>query len=433
MDAQALGRFLRQTRETKELTLAEAEQALKIRSRILESFELGDFNIPDSNQVQLRGFMRNYAHFLGLDEERVLQYYDAALVAGERQQSLLPRPRRKKNKRETQPVNAASAAPVSYAPRAITDTQPILPPLPPTPLVERRRSSGNTMLNLLVRMLVALAALSVIIFVAVQLIGPNFGVPATSGTPSSILGQLPPTMTVTPGATSTPLPLPTVPQTQTNYAGQGLLIEIEMVQRAWISISADGVLQYEGTARPGERMQYSALDNITMTTSSGEALEVIFNGQRQPTLGARGQRVDVVFRMSGVEISTGPGFAPTPIESNTPLPTPTDPQGTLIAQLTPSPTEGPSPTASDTPTITNTPTETLTPSMTFTPSDTPTITQTPSNTPPPTNTFTASPLPTDTPLPTATYTPSITPTPSPTAILPPRQPAVEPSPTKEGA
>jgi hypothetical protein len=430
MDAQALGRYLRQTRETKELTLTDAEQSLKIRSRILESFELGDFNIPDSNNVQLRGFMRNYARFLGLDEDRVLQYYDAALVNGERQQSLLPRPRRKKNKRETQPTHAA---PVSYAPRTITDTQPILPPLPTTPLVERRRSSGSTMLNLLVRMLVALAALSVIIFVAVQLIGPNFSVSETSSTPSNILGQLPPTLTVTLGASATPLPLPTVPQTQTNYAGQGLLVEIEMVQRAWLSISADGVQQYEGIARPGEQMQYSALDNITMTTSSGEALNVIYNGQRQPTLGARGQRVDVVFRMSGVEISTGPGFAPTPIESNTPLPTPTDPQGTLIAQQTPSATEGPSPTASNTPTITNTPTVTFTPSLTFTPSETPTITQTPSNTVPPTNTFTASPPPSDTPLPTATYTPSITPTPSPTAILPPREPAVEPSPTKEGA
>jgi hypothetical protein len=185
--------------------------------------------------------------------------------------------------------------------------------------------------------------------------------------------------------------------------------------------------QFQGLARPGERLQYSAQDNIILTASNAEGLDVIFNGQRQPTLGGRGQRVDVTFRFSGVEISTGPGFAPSPEVSNTPLPTPTDPQGTLLAELTPSSTPGPSPTFSDTPTPSDTPTETLTPSSTFTPSDTPSQTALPSST------FTASPLPSDTPLPSATFTPSITHTPSPTAILPPRVPAVEPTPTKEGA
>lgn len=429
MDAQALGRYLRQTREAKELTLEEAEQSLKIRRRILDSFELGDFNITESNAVQIRGFMRNYARFLGLDEELILQYYDAALLDGERQRSLLPRGRRKKNKRDSQQVNA-----VPVAPRAITDTHPTRPPMPSTPLssplVERRRSTESSLLNLLVRVLVSLAALSVIVFVIIQLIGPSLenAQQSTEEAPNDILGQVPPPMvTATIGPTATPLPLPTVPQTQTNYAGEGLLIEIEMTQRSWLSISTDGVQQFEGLARPGERLQYSAQDNITLTASNAEGLNVIFNGQRQPTLGNRGQRVDVVFRFGGVEISSGPGFAPTPIASDTPLPTPTDPQGTLLAELTPSSTPGPSPTFSDTPTPSDTPTETLTPSMTFTPSDTPT------ETPLPSNTFTASPLPSDTPTPTATFTPSITPTPSPTAILPPRVPAIEPTPTKEGA
>lgn len=431
MDAQALGRYLRQTREARELTLAEAEQVLKIRSRILESFELGDFNMDGSNSVQIRGFMRNYARFLGLDEELVLQYYDAALLDGERKQSLLPRPRRKKAKRDTQQTTAAPSQ--QYAPRSITDTHPILPPLPAAPLVERRRNTGTAVMNLFVRLLVGLAALSVIVFVVVQLLRPSLMQEEITSTPGNILGQLPPPITFTPAVSSTPLPLPTVPETQTNYAGEGLLVEIEVEQRTWISISADGVQQYEGLARPGERLQYSGQDNISLTAANAEALNVIFNGQPQPTLGARGQRVDVVFRMSGVEISSGPGFAPTPVTSNTPLPTPTDPQGTLLAELTPTATDGPSPTPSNTPEATNTPTQTYTPSMTFTPSNTSEPSDTPTQTHTPSNTFTATPPPSNTPTPTATLTPSITHTPSATAILPPREPATEPTPTKEGA
>ena len=41
MDAQALGRYLRETREAKELTLDEAARALRIRQRVLELFEAG--------------------------------------------------------------------------------------------------------------------------------------------------------------------------------------------------------------------------------------------------------------------------------------------------------------------------------------------------------------------------------------------------------
>src|SRR5215216_2039953 len=80
MDAQALGRYLRETREAKELTLDEAEQALRIRRRILESFEAGEFNIPEFAVIQIRGFIRNYAHYLGLEEDRVVSYYEAALL-----------------------------------------------------------------------------------------------------------------------------------------------------------------------------------------------------------------------------------------------------------------------------------------------------------------------------------------------------------------
>src|SRR5690242_10170277 len=105
MDAQALGRYLRQSREAKELTLEDAERALHIRRRILESFELGDFNIPDSSDVQIRGFIRNYSRYLGVDEARMVQYYDAARSnVGRPGQQRGGKYGEKKKKRETQPV-----------------------------------------------------------------------------------------------------------------------------------------------------------------------------------------------------------------------------------------------------------------------------------------------------------------------------------------
>src|SRR5262245_22442097 len=138
MDAQALGRYLRQSREAKELTLEEAEQALRIRRRILESFELGEFSLPDFSPVQIRGFMRNYAHYLGLDEERVLEYSAAALLEGTRRGR-----RKKKSKRTEQPSASSSArstqSGIPVAPRSITDTNPSLPVVPPSMLAARQK------------------------------------------------------------------------------------------------------------------------------------------------------------------------------------------------------------------------------------------------------------------------------------------------------
>ncbi|MEL6268469.1 MAG: helix-turn-helix domain-containing protein, partial [Chloroflexota bacterium] len=80
MDAQALGRYLRESREAKEIDLQDAVTALKIRQRILEAFERGEFELPELSAVQVRGFIRNYSRYIGLDDDKVLGYYEAALA-----------------------------------------------------------------------------------------------------------------------------------------------------------------------------------------------------------------------------------------------------------------------------------------------------------------------------------------------------------------
>jgi hypothetical protein len=398
MDAQALGRYLRETREAKELSLEDAERALRIRQRILESFELGEFHISDASTVQIRGFIRNYARFLGLDEDRVVAYFEDARHEGD-----LPR---RKGKRSTQTV-----APV--APRKITDTNPSLPAVTiVTDLSGRTRRSS--VLSTLVMLLVGLAAIAVIGFVVVQLvIQPQENNPQDAGL--DILGQLPPTPTSTLIPTITAAPsLTPILGAQQNYNGQGVLVTIELTQRTWLRVSTDGFQQYAGIGLPGVRLEYPARENVTVTASNAEALTVTWNGQPQPIFGGRGQRVDIVFGLENIQTSSGPGFEPTSEFTPTPLPTSAIDVGAAIAALTPSPTPGPSPTP------------TLTPSITPTPSDTPLPSDTPTNTP------TASNTPTATATPTITPTATDTQTPTPTAILPPRVTQEGLPPTKEG-
>jgi hypothetical protein len=402
MDSQALGRYLRETREAKELTLEDAERALRIRRRILEAFELGEFNFSDASAVQIRGFIRNYARFLGLEEDRIVAYYEAA-----RHEADVPR--RKNGKRITQTMNA-----VPVAARKITDTNPSLPAVPIVTNIQGR-TRRSSLFSTLVMLLVGLASIAVIAFVVVQLIGqPQKNDPQDAGL--NILGQLPPSPSYTFVPTFTAAATLTgIPRAQQNYTGQGVLVTIEMSQRTWLRVVTDGFEQYAGIAVPGTKVEYPAQDNVTVTASNAEALIVTWNGQPQPIFGGRGQKVDIVFGLKNVQVSSGPGFDPTSEFTLTPLPTSVVDVGAAIAALTPSNTPGPSPTPTRTPTITPTP------------SDTPTSTFTPSNTP------TASYTPTTTPTPTITPTPTNTLTPTPTAILPPRVTQEGLPPTKEGA
>ncbi len=424
MDSLALGRYLRESREAKELTLDDAITQLKIRKRLLEAFEQGEFKFSDISEVQTRGFLRNYASFLGLDANRVVSYYEAALVSDERRSKQRNRRGRKRRnaKRNTQEV-----APV--AARSITDTDPNLPKI--TTTVDSGPGRLSRFLSTLMIVLVALAALAVIIFVAFQLINepPNF-IDNGSG---DILGQLPPTATYTTAPTFTPRPTDEANTgLSQNFEGSGVAVTIESLQRTWIRLTTDGNEQINRLVLPGEILEYRAQDEIFMSASNANALVVIYNGNLQGSFGGRGQAVDVTFTETNRTIQTGPGFEATSPFTNTPTATSDVLPATLLAAQTPSNTPGPSPTPTMTPTITDTPTITPTPSITFTPSNTPLPTNTPTITPTPSNTATPSNTPTITNTPTATLTPSITPTPSPTAILPLRNTPQAPTPTKVG-
>ena len=69
-----LGHILREARETKGYTLAEVQEQTRISLRFLEALEAGEYDVLPT-AVHVRGFLRNYARFLGLDPEPLLNRY----------------------------------------------------------------------------------------------------------------------------------------------------------------------------------------------------------------------------------------------------------------------------------------------------------------------------------------------------------------------
>jgi hypothetical protein len=317
MDPSALGRYLRESREAKELTLEDAVTALRIRRPILEAFEQGDFSVVET-QVQVRGLLRNYARFLDLEEERVLQYYEAAIL-----------PRRRSRFARRNPIEPELAAP-----RRITDTPPSLPAVQISDTNPRRiKVKRNNLLRNITMLLVSLAALSVIIFVLVSMLRqPLAPIEPTAFTTSLPLDET--TLTATFMPTSTSL----APTMTLDFAGQGfvgLAVRMELVQRSWVRIVADDVEQYAGMLEPNSVMEVDANNAVQITAANAIALRLTVNGQEQASFGSRGQQANVNITSAGISIALEGEVSPTPsltpVPTNTPSVTPTIPTATATA------------------------------------------------------------------------------------------------------
>jgi hypothetical protein len=77
-----LGNSLREARLRRRVEFAEAEQATKIRAKYLRALEEEQFALLPS-QTYVKGFLRTYAEYLGLDGQLYVDEYNSRFVAGD--------------------------------------------------------------------------------------------------------------------------------------------------------------------------------------------------------------------------------------------------------------------------------------------------------------------------------------------------------------
>jgi len=75
-----LGQTLREARETRGVSLAEAQQATKIRQAFLQALEQENYGVLPP-PVYIRGFLKTYSNYLGLDSQEVVQAFDELMEA----------------------------------------------------------------------------------------------------------------------------------------------------------------------------------------------------------------------------------------------------------------------------------------------------------------------------------------------------------------
>lgn len=309
-----LGGKLRETRQRLGLTLDEVERATRIRTHHLEAIERGDLDALPS-AVQARGFIRNYADFLGLDPGAILLEY-----AGEVQS----------RGRQRRPTEKAQT------------------PRPPRSFklhFPRWLSSDvffTASIVLVVAVILIWGASRLMSAMRAQNVAAQGGMLISSPTIS-------PTATTTATPTLVPAeaqtsaaevvvgdtPVPTLEPLAAPLTGINLRILVE--KRAWVQITVDGKVQRAGQVVPGDILEYQANDVVEVATGNGGGLRVFLNGNDQGPLGDLGQVVDLLWTRNGP-------VTPTPTQSPTPTITPT-PTRTLRPTITPRPTSTRRPTA----------------------------------------------------------------------------------------
>src|SRR4051795_6862329 len=85
-----IGNSLREARLRRRVDFGEAEQATKIRGKYLRALEDEDFGLLPS-QTYVKGFLRSYAEYLGLDGQLYVDEYNSRYVVGQEDQPARPR------------------------------------------------------------------------------------------------------------------------------------------------------------------------------------------------------------------------------------------------------------------------------------------------------------------------------------------------------
>ncbi len=313
---ESVGEFFRQVRETKGLTVDEVASKTRIRTDFVKALEEGNFaKLPD--QVFARGFVRSYARSLGLDEEDAIHRFVQSAGAFYEKQGERERLRQRQVEEERRRRANRKAVGVAIA-VAIATLVFLLSREQTSTLVRRSGSDAPTISKKTAPF--AKDTKEPTSRPAAELpppIAPPMK-PAESAPVSAKPAQekLPPVpQTPAPVAVAkAPLPPDTMaPQPSASMGSDGplaglsvdgpvgsdgpLVLDLSATELSWVVVQVDSGSHQEALLRPGEKAQWKAQDQFTVTLGNAGGVRAELNGKPQKPFGPSGKVVrDVVIK-----------------------------------------------------------------------------------------------------------------------------------------
>ncbi|QDR80577.1 helix-turn-helix domain-containing protein [Sporomusa termitida] len=242
---QTVGEILRAERVKKGLTIKDIENAISIRALYIEAIEEGNYGIIPG-EVYLKGFIRNYATFLGLDSQQIMEVY--------------------RQNKELADAKAPAAQPEETA------------AAPPA-------AAGGGLTKWLA---IAIVAAGVVAGIAWWSAGSKNAEPSQKQREQAAQQQLPAPPAAPLQAAQTAKPASKVVITAT-YNGQ-----------CWTQIIADGKEIYEGIPKKGESFTWEAANRLTAKFGNAGAVDLVYNGSVVGKIGENGEVVAKTFTLSDI-------------------------------------------------------------------------------------------------------------------------------------
>ncbi len=228
-----LGDEFRAAREARHLSLSDVSEQIHIRSVYLESIEHDDASF--AAPVYVRGFIRTYARYLGMDTEAVVAQFNAT---------------------------HGSAHGKSHE------------PVPVAPLPTRRRPSPWLWIA-------GVAAAVLLVFVGYK----YFDLQQSGGSSQTVAVASPAPSAAAAGTT------PSAPPAHKATPASARMLRVRVTADSWASIKIDGATVFEGIAKAGSSKDFHG-KNATVRAGNAGGIDLVLNGKELGKMGNSGSVVE---------------------------------------------------------------------------------------------------------------------------------------------
>ncbi len=276
------GENLRREREMRGVTLEEICDATKISLRTLQAMEADQFEkLPGG--IFSRSFVRAYAKYLGLDEEKIMAEFQLVAPASSQQTDL-----RRVSQQRSMPPPEKSRAGLATLLVAVL----IL-------------AGGYAYYHLALRARKAPPPAAQPVAQA----SPTPAEPAATGAPQPGAETRPeasppsgtPESTGTPGAATTVAPAPGTAASTPATPQDGLVLQIAATEETWVGVSADGKSAFQRTMQANEIETVRAKNSFDVLAGNAEGIILTLNGKTLAPLGRRGETKKVHLTLDSLQ------------------------------------------------------------------------------------------------------------------------------------
>ena len=253
-----IGDLLRRERERQNLSIKDIEKATSIRALYIDAIEKGEYKtLP--GEVYAKGFVRNYANYLKLNANEIVNAFNEEMHPQEELQDAAG----SSSAEEARQEQSAERNREEYRGPKITSLESY-------PMEKKSHGVRNA--------LMVAAAVFVVAFAALIAFGGDEepSAPAPRAKTQTQQGQK---------------------QTEAapKAAADGVEVKLSFTDRCWTEVVVDGKTEFEGTAEKGKVLTLKGKDKVRITAGNAGALNYSLNGKDMGAIGQKGEVVEKTF------------------------------------------------------------------------------------------------------------------------------------------